>query len=121
MSAERDMALFAKSVNADLDKVINDMAESSKRIDAVEKDAAAAREETNALLGRVFERMGGIDDALKRVVPAVESFDRRLTLLQEAQINTQRDLAQRLHVVEARLQNVVPPAEEVTPRPAPYR
>src|SRR5687767_947962 len=118
MSAERDVALLAKAVNADLDKVINDMAESSKRIDAVETDAKAVREETNALLGRVFERMGGIDEALKRVVPAVESFDRRLTLLQEAQINTQRDFAHRL----TRLENHgVHPSEEVTPRPAPYR
>lgn len=118
MSAERDFALLAKAVNADLDKVINDMAESSKRIDAVETDAKAARAQTNELLGRVFERMGGIEESLTRIVPAVESFDRRLTLLQEAQINTHRDHAYRLTRLES---HGVHPSEEITPRPAPYR
>lgn len=110
MSLARDCSEFADQINADLDAVVNDMAEQSKT-------QAAVRDETNTLLARVFERLGGIEEHLARVVPAVESFDRRLTLLQEAQINTARDMSYRLTRLEG---NGTHPAEEVTPpRPRP--
>jgi septal ring factor EnvC (AmiA/AmiB activator) len=108
MSLARDFSEFADQMNEELDSVINNMAEQSKRVEGVEK----ARSETNELLARVFERMGGIEEKLTRIVPAVESFDRRLTLLQEAQVNTARDFAHRLTRLE---HNGTHPTEEVTP------
>ena len=103
MSLARDCSEFADQVNADLDSIVNDMAAASQRADAIEKRVDKLGEDRNDLMGRIFERLGGIDE--------------RLTVIQNGFVEDLKDLRYRVTKLE---NNGNHPAEEVTPpRPRP--
>ena len=117
MSLARDFAKVARAVNTDLDKVVNDMAEQSKRVDGL-------KAEQNDLMGGVFERLGTVMQRLEGLVKLetdVATVKRLVASIHDGHVHDMRDVRHRLGVLEAKAIDVTHPTEEVTPptaRPA---
>lgn len=116
MSLARDFAHFADQVNADLDGLVNGLAEQSAKVEKIET-------EKNELLSGTFERLGTIMtklEGLAKLETDVATVKRLVTSIHDGHVHDMRDIRHRLGVLEARATNVTHPAEEITPpRPRP--
>jgi uncharacterized coiled-coil DUF342 family protein len=115
MSLARDFAKFARAVNTDLDKVVNDMAEQSQRVDEL-------KTEQNDLMGGVFERLGTVMqrlEGLAQLETDVATVKRLVISIHDGHVHDMRDVRKRLGVLEAKAIDVTHPDEEVTPAARP--
>lgn len=104
MSLARDFSQFADQVNADLDGIVNTMAE--------------AKEESQKLNELIFDRLGSIASKLEvvaRIETDMATVKRLVTSLHDGHVGDMRDVRYRLGVLEAKAKNVTHPAEEITP------
>ena len=118
MTLARDFSHFADATNAELDGIVNDLAEQSKRVTAAEAELEAHKSDDREMYERVFERLGSVVqklECLEKLETDVATVKRLVTSIHDGHVHDMRDVRKRLGVLEAKAANVTHPDEETTP------